>query len=96
MVHPEIKSSRTCTKKKYCKQHIAQASESIVGKTSCKLVEAGNDPAAFFQPVEHTFNNLALPGLGAIKESRQPPVWFAFHAALKNHWLYFISVTIAA
>ena len=40
--------------------------------TSCKLVEAGNDPAVFLQPAEHTFNNVALPVLGRSKSLGNP------------------------
>ena len=40
--------------------------------TSRKLVEARNDAAVFFQPAKHTFDDIALPVLGSIKEPRQP------------------------
>ena len=64
--------------------------------TSCKLVEARNDAAVFFQPAEHTLDDVALPILGSIKEPRQPRFWFALHDAQRNHRLHPITVAIAA
>lgn len=53
--------------------------------TFCEFVEARHDAVVFFQPAEHTLDDVALPILGSIKKPRQPRFWFALHAAQRNH-----------
>lgn len=73
MVHYKIKSSRFCPK-----SNVANTASHRPERPSqynfLQACQSGHDPAAFLQPAEHTFNNVALPVLGTIKEPQQPPV----------------------
>jgi len=47
-----------------------------------------NDAAVFFQSAEHTLNEVVLPALGTIKQTRQTRLRFTLHAAQSNHRLH--------
>lgn len=65
-------------------------------KTPCKLVVAGADSSAFFQPAKHPLDDVPLPVLRAIKQPGESWFGFALHGALRDHWLHAVAVTVLA
>lgn len=57
-------------------------------------IEARNDAAVLLKPAKHGLDEFAPPVFGTVKQTRQPRLWFAFHAAQRNHRLHPIPVAV--